>query len=63
MLVCDRCGESYPRGSKYSTSDYCGTCTFIHGSLPEPNVDPPPLKYIDRANLRSKDTIDPEPPV
>lgn len=38
MLVCDRCGESYHKGSKFSTDDYCGTCIFINGPLPEPKV-------------------------
>jgi hypothetical protein len=38
MPVCDRCGEGYSKGANYSTADYCGTCTFIHGTLPEPKV-------------------------
>jgi len=38
MLVCERCGESYHKGSRFSTDDYCGTCIFIHGQLPEPKV-------------------------
>lgn len=55
MIVCDRCGENYHKGSKYSTADYCGTCTFIHGSLPEPKVDSPPLKYIEKTRKHLKE--------
>jgi hypothetical protein len=58
MIVCDRCGEKYTKGSSYSTPDYCGTCVFINGPLPEPRIEPPQLKYIDRANVRPKKEID-----
>lgn len=39
MPICERCGETYYKGSNFSTSDYCGTCIFINRQLPEPKVE------------------------
>lgn len=41
MVTCERCGELYFRGSKHATPDFCGTCIFINGPLPEARVEPP----------------------
>ena len=42
MSDCQRCGERYQSGSKYSTLEYCGTCIFINGSLDEGKKSQPP---------------------
>jgi hypothetical protein len=44
MLECDRCGEKYNSRDTYSTPDYCGTCVFINGKLPESKFNPQPTR-------------------
>lgn len=56
MIVCERCGESYHKGSRFSTDDYCGTCIFINGQLPEPKAQG--VSYSSRTTR--DDRLDPE---
>ena len=59
MRECDRCGESYPSGSRYSTLDYCGTCVFINGDPPVDKVTPPPT-YINKVPLKYRPEVSEE---
>ena len=58
MRECDRCGENYPSGSKYSTIDYCGTCVFINGNPPVDKMNPPSICAVKVQPLASDEDED-----
>jgi len=58
MYECNRCGEKYQSGSRYSTIEYCGTCIFINGNPDEEKGAPPTTRSSLTYQSESVDQTD-----